>query len=119
MRKLKAPRLVTISIITTATIILWIFFEVYRIFTAQPASSVPEELLVPISPSLDTQSLNNIQGRILFSEEEIPETLIPIAPPEAAPEQEPTPIPSPTAAEELEQLEETTPTPTATESAGT
>ena len=118
MRKPKAPRLVTIAIITTATIILWIFFEVYRIFTAQLPSTVREELLAPINPVLDTQSLDRIQGRIIFGEEEIPETLVPIAPSVSAPE-EATPTPSPTPFEEIEQQQDSTPTPTATESAGT
>ena len=118
MRKPKAPRLVTIAIISTATIIVWIFFEVYRIFTAQLHPNVPEELLAPINPVLDTQSLDRIQGRIIFGEEEIPETMVPIAPSVSAPE-EATPTPSPTPFEEIEQQQDSTPTPTATESAGT
>lgn len=118
MRKPKAPRLVTISIITTATIILWIFFEVYRIFTSQSLPDIPEGLLAPINPTLDTQSLDKIQGRVLLGEEEIPEILIPIAPSISTPELS-TPTPTPTTFEEIGQPEDTTPTPTATESAGT
>lgn len=115
MKKPKAPHLVTIAIITTATIIFWIFFEVYRIFTSTPSVQVPEELLTPITPTLDTEALENIKGRVFFEEEEIPETLI------ATPSPRPTTLKAePTPTEELEQPRGTpTPVPTATESAGT
>jgi len=109
MRTPKSPRLVTIAIITTATIILWIFFEVYRIFTAAPPLDVPEELLRPINPSLDSKALLNVQGRAFFEDEEIPES--PIAPPTSKISVEPVPTETPIPKEEV------SPTPTATGSA--
>ena len=109
MRTSKSPRLVTIAIISTATIIFWIFFEVYRIFTATPPVNVPPELLQPINPVLDTSALQNIENRVFFEEEEIPET--PAGLPEIIIEVTPTEIPEETPTEEV------SPTPTATESA--
>ena len=109
MRTPKSPRLVTIAIITTATIILWIFFEVYRIFTAASPLDVPEELLRPINPALDSKALLNVQGRAFFEDEEIPES--PIAPPSLKISVEPVPTETPIPKEEV------SPTPTATGSA--
>ncbi len=101
MRTPKSPRLVTIAIITTATIILWIFFEVYRIFTAASPLDVPEELLRPINPSLDSKTLQNVEARVFFEDAEIPES----------------PISSPVSEISIELAPTETPIPTATESA--
>jgi hypothetical protein len=109
MRSPKSPRLVTIAIISTATIIFWIFFEVYRIFTTASPVNVPSELLQPINPVLDNSALQNIEGRVFFEEEEIPET--PVGIPEIIIESTPTEFPEET------PIEEVSPTPTATESA--
>ncbi len=76
MKTPKAPRMVTIAVITTTTIIFWVFFEIYRVFTTSPPVNVPSELMKSISPSLDTVALDNIHQRIYLEEEEIPETLI-------------------------------------------
>lgn len=117
MKKPKAPRLVTITIITTATIIFWIFFEVYRIFTTTAPVDVPEEILRPINPTLDSSTLQDIERRVFFESGEIPE--VPTVPsPESPPELETTPAPSP-APIGAELPVETSPTPTATESAET
>jgi len=109
MRSPKSPRLVTIAIISTATIIFWIFFEVYRIFSASSPVNVPEELLQPINPTLDTPTLQSIESRVFFEEEDIPET--PVGIPEITIEAVPTQTPEETPTEEV------SPTPTATESA--
>lgn len=113
MRKSKAPHLVTIAIITTVTIIFWIFFDVYRIFTTTPPVDVSEELLQPITATLDTEALKNIESRIFFEEDQIPEFLIATpSPTPTALEITPTPTPG------IEELEITpTPQETATESA--
>ncbi len=110
MRGSRAPRIVTLAIITTVTVVSWVFFEVYRVFTTTPSVDVPQELLRPIDPSLDASSLQKIENRIFFKEDEIPEILVPTATPEL-------PAPTPTSVE-VEVTEET-PTPTATPSAET
>jgi hypothetical protein len=71
--------------------------------------NVPPELLQPINPVLDTSALQNIENRVFFEEEEIPET--PAELPEIIIEVTPTEIPEETPTEEV------SPTPTATESA--
>lgn len=115
MRAPKSPRLVTLAIVSTATIIFWIFFEVYRIFTATPAVNVPPELLYPINPSLDAPTLQNIENRLFFEEGDIPEK--PESLNQIITEVTPTPIPEETPTEGTETVGELSPTPTATESA--
>ena len=114
MKEPKAPRLVTIAIITTTTIIFWVFFDLYRVFTTTPPVNVPAELMVPITPTLDIHSLENIENRIYLSEEEIPEILVS----NPLPELSPTPTPEATESAEIsvatESAEIPTPTPTET-----
>lgn len=64
----RTPKLVNIAIMTTITIVLWIFFDVYRSLTAPSSIEVPEELLTPIDPSLDTQAFEVMTDRIYYSQ---------------------------------------------------
>jgi hypothetical protein len=68
MHKPKAPRLVTVAITTTITIIFWIFLTLYRVLTTKPAPSVDPILLAPIDATLDVESLEKIKGRVFFEE---------------------------------------------------
>jgi len=108
MKKPKAPRILTVAIFTTITIIFWVFFSVYRVLTTKPLVKVPPELLEPITPNLDTGALGKLEKRVFFEEGE---TVVP------APIS-PTPSPSEkTAPEEVTESTETTPE--ATESPST
>jgi hypothetical protein len=112
MKRPKPPNLVTIAILTTITVIFWVFFTVYRAFTKHPSPEVPAPILEPLTPNLDKNALDKLQTRIFFEEGEFPQ--IPILTP--TPEQLPsieltgTPTPSPTATAEATL----SPTPTAT-----
>lgn len=104
MKKRKTPNLVTIAILTTITVVFWVFFSVYRVFTDQPSYDVPAEILEPVSPTLDTGLIDKIQSRIFFSEGEVvtqiqiaSPTATPTATPEASPAATPTVTPTPTA----------------------
>lgn len=90
MKKAKIPGIVTTAIITTITIFTWIVFSVYRAFTTTPPVSVPPEVLVPLSPELDDQSLARLSERLYFEEGQTQAVLIP-----EELTQEPTPTPSP------------------------
>lgn len=102
MRKRKTPNLVTIAILTTITVVFWIFFSTYRVFTDKPSLDVPAEILEPVSPTLDTGLIDKIESRIFFKEGEVA-TQIQIASPTAMPAETPaatptvTPIPTATA----------------------
>lgn len=105
MKRPKPPSLVTIVILTTITVVFWVFFSVYRVFTTQPSPSVPDEIIEPFSPNLDGATLTKLEGRTFFAEGAIPTITIL------------TPTPSALPSGELETLTATpTATPTATSS---
>jgi hypothetical protein len=71
MRKPKAPRLVTVAILTTVTVIFWVFLGVYEILTSKTPVAVPPELLTKIDPQLDIETLESIPQRMYFLEEDV------------------------------------------------
>lgn len=120
MKKPPAPRLVTVAIFTTITVIFWIFFSVYTVLTQTPDINVPPELLEPIDPTLDMESLQDISERVHFEESDVVSPIIVVLTP--TPEAESSPIPeeslevTPTATPEAtispEESQEVTPTST-------
>ena len=108
MKKRKTPNLVTIAILTTITVVFWVFFSVYRVFTDVPSYAVPAEILEPVSPTLDASLIDKIESRIFFSEGEVV-TQIQISSPTATPAETPTASPTATPT--------SSPTPTATATA--
>jgi hypothetical protein len=104
MKRPPAPRLVTVAIFTTITVIFWIFFSVYTVLTQTPDINVPPELLEPIDPTLDIEALEDISGRIHFEESDVTSPIIDATTPSPQPEASPIP----------EDSLEITPTATAT-----
>lgn len=72
----KMPFSVRLLVLTAITVVVWVGFEVYRVLTSEPDPVVPEHILAPISPSLDTSTLNSISQRIHLTEEEIGDTVL-------------------------------------------
>lgn len=64
----RTPKIVNIAIMTTITIVLWIFFDVYRSLTTQTSIEVPEELLTPIDPALDSSVFETMTERTYYSQ---------------------------------------------------
>lgn len=98
MKKPKAPHFVTVSVLTTITIIFWVFFNLYNILSKKTSLKIDPKILEPISPELNTQILNTIQERRFFDEEDLVESsflIEPTAPSEPTPSQvaEPTEVP--------------------------
>lgn len=71
MKRAKPPSIITVAIVTTITIIFWIFFEVYQILTGEADINIPEELLKPINPTLNQETLSSLKGRINFQKENV------------------------------------------------
>jgi hypothetical protein len=115
MKKIKTPNFVTIAVLTTITIVFWVLFGVYRVFTTEPSPDVPDDILEDVNPSLDTNALDALQSKLFFEEGQIGEIefVSTVSPTET---QTPTPTETPTATPEA--TESATPTPTATESGG-
>lgn len=77
MKKPKTPKLVTVAIFTTITVIFWVFFEVYEALSDTPDIQVSENLLSPVNPQLDLQSLQQIETRMYIDENEVVDFLLP------------------------------------------
>lgn len=99
MKKPKAPKLVTVAILTTITIIFWVFFTLYNILTSKSPVVVPPHILEPIDPTLDTQTLDKLNDKTYFEEGEVT-PLIEQLPTNTEPNPSGTPIPTPTFVEE-------------------
>lgn len=67
----KGPNLVVFGIITTVTIFVWIGFEVYKILNPRTIESIPDSVLMPISPTLDLETLRKLEARRNFTDEQI------------------------------------------------
>lgn len=77
MKKTKTPNLVTLVVLTTITVLFWVFFSLYRVFTDEPSYDVPAEILEPVSPTLDSSLIDKIESRIFFREGEVAPTTTP------------------------------------------
>lgn len=77
MKKQKAPRLVTVAILTTVTLIFWVFFSLYNVLTSKPPNNIDPKLLEPLNPSLDRDTLGKLENRIFFEERDVDFTISP------------------------------------------
>lgn len=75
MKKNKLPSLVSILILTLLTSIVWISLSVYRAFTSKPTESVPQEVSLPITPTLDQTAISQIESGIYLTGSEIPDNV--------------------------------------------
>ena len=97
MKNIKAPKIVTIGILTLITLVFWVGFEVFRTFTKEPEIPVPPSIIEPINPALDQTALSSLQGRMYLEEGQIGQTVTQTASPTpvqtVAPTTEPAEIP--------------------------
>ncbi len=70
------PPLLRYGIFLVVTVVMWIAFETYREFSVKPSLPVPEEILRPLTASLDSAALDELQRRINLGESEIGDTVI-------------------------------------------
>ena len=106
MQKKKGSSLVTISIITVVTLFVWISIEGFQRFTKKDLKTVPEEIINPITPTLDKAVFEIIRGKKTLSPSELT-TLKPRHLSESAPSSvtlEATPTPSPTEIQPEQQI---------------
>ncbi len=109
MLKPKAPKLVTVAIFTTITVVFWVFMSLYNIITSKPPANVEPELLKPINPTLDQEALNRLEGRVFFEQGETSSPLIMYESPKPTPETESASQPIPEVENPTEQGESPTP----------
>ncbi|HLE49250.1 MAG TPA: hypothetical protein VI819_04455 [Patescibacteria group bacterium] len=70
-RRQKVPKLVNLAVMTTITIFAWIFFDVYRAIRKTPQINVDEAILSPIVPTLDRDTLSEIEKGVYFEKSSI------------------------------------------------
>lgn len=71
MQKKKDSSLVTISIITVVTLFIWISIEGFQRFNKKDLKTVPEEILNPLTPTLDKGVFDTLKSRISLTQEEL------------------------------------------------
>lgn len=71
MKEPRPPKFVTTAIMTTITIIFWVFYSVYIVLTTEPENTVETEVLAPIEPQLNVEVLNSLDDRLYFNDNEI------------------------------------------------
>jgi len=73
--KNKTPAIVTIGVLTLITVIFWIGFSVFRLFSSHPTFEIPSSVLLPIQPTIDTKTLDEIEQSIYFEPGQLVENL--------------------------------------------
>jgi len=63
METKKLPPFIKILILTLITALLWVFFTIYRSFTAEPPVPVSSEIILPLNPKLDQKTIEEIKGK--------------------------------------------------------
>jgi hypothetical protein len=67
----KNSNLTTFALLTTLTLVTWIFIEAYQRFYKANIQTVPPAILSPLTPILDSAYLDELEKRRQISDEEI------------------------------------------------
>lgn len=73
MKKAKLPSLVTVLILTLITVVVWVTFDVYRLFNKAAVPVVPESVSLPLNPTLDVDAINQFESKSFIDESQIPD----------------------------------------------
>ncbi len=64
--KKKTPGLITLLVLTTIVVVMWIIFNIYRTLNTVPPIEVPEKISKQIDPKIDEKTVTEIKGRLFF-----------------------------------------------------
>lgn len=64
MEKTKLPNKIVLIILTSVTILLWVAVSVYTAISKKTPAVVSKEILLPLNPKLDIETLNQMEERI-------------------------------------------------------
>lgn len=64
MKTEKLPGIIIIFILTAITIVFWVSFRIYVTVSNKTPVTVSEEILSPVDPKLDTETINQMEERI-------------------------------------------------------
>jgi hypothetical protein len=66
--KPKLPPIIVIAVLTLITAVLWILLSVYRIYNNKPPLVVTPEIVEPVTPNLDKNTIEAIVNRLYIEE---------------------------------------------------
>ncbi|EKD57424.1 MAG: hypothetical protein ACD_57C00307G0002, partial [uncultured bacterium] len=72
MKKNSLPKPITILILTLLTALVWVGLNIYRSIAIKPAAPVSEDILKPLNPTLDTETIQKIEAAIFIQDSEVP-----------------------------------------------
>lgn len=76
MKNPKQPNFMTLAILSVITVFFWIIFSVIRLLQKPVDVKVPNEILAPITPTLDIETLETVKNSKYYSDTEIGENII-------------------------------------------
>ena len=75
MKKSKLPNLISVMILTLITSLMWVSFNIYRALTSKAPPSVSAQVSQPLTPTLDKDALDLIQGKLYLNDSQIPDNV--------------------------------------------
>ena len=66
MKKAKTPSLVSMAIMTTVTVVIWVAYSIYLAYTKEASIKVPPNILKQIDPQINTEILAQSAERVYF-----------------------------------------------------
>ncbi|MDO8503693.1 MAG: hypothetical protein Q7S60_03305 [bacterium] len=66
MKPKKTSNITVFAVLTTLTILTWVGFEIYQAFNKPGMVAISEEVLAPLTPSLNKTVLDNMEQRRFF-----------------------------------------------------
>jgi hypothetical protein len=70
------PPLVLVLVLSTVTSIIWVAYSAYLAFYKAVDPVVPEELLSPLNPQLDSKQFEDLKNTIFLNDDQINDTLV-------------------------------------------
>ncbi len=80
MKKNKLPSLIPILILTLITVVMWVSLDVVRLLKKTPELVVPKDISQPLTPTLDENSINQIESRIFLNDSQISDNVVSSSP---------------------------------------
>lgn len=78
MKKIKLGKeALTLAILTLVTVLTWIGVDVYRALTKTEIPQILQKQIAPLNPKISTATLERLQQRVSFTQEELSEITVP------------------------------------------
>jgi hypothetical protein len=80
MKKTKLPSLIPILILTLITVVMWVSLDVFRTLKKTPELVVPTGVSQPLIPTLDENSIKQIESRFFLNDSQISDNVVSSSP---------------------------------------